>query len=607
MAVIILLLHMAPYVIQGENTRIQELDNLDQPPLAIINNLKDSGLFWFGPGNAPIESIMNGISRGTLLSELKIQNVIYYFLNPFEAYVVSKFIGKIVAFFGAYLFIGLFLDRQKYAFVCVAGALYYALLPHFMGCFLTISMAPFIIYALWNIGRGKACWIDWIAITIYPLSSELITLPIYILMVAAIVLLLQLMKTRLINYHLLLGLAWMSLLYFVSEYRLINTVLFTDFVSHRLEMTRPALLLVQSVYWASRVFWKGHFHSNSLHYPFVFWTILLSWIAAYSRYRCLSRAYHGLRKSIRWKIPSIMKINPANALNDHVDHLLIVQITSIALALGISVCLCLYRYWPIYFTIRSIPVFGMVNWSRIEWIFPVIWIVVFTHSIAILWISSQRSRNIACAMIIIQIVFVAGNAEYIKFPNPFMRWDKWRYDVHTACLLFIGYYAQAQMKEIKDYIGGDPSEYRVAAFGLRPSVLSYNGFYCLDNYTNNYPLEYKHQFRNIIAPELAKSKVLKYYFDNWGNRCYLFSAQLGRSRNYSTQTKDIARPVETPDYNLDAFQKLGGKYILSAVELIGSRKKGLKRMRVFTHEDSVWDIHLYRVVSTADSLSDSTE
>lgn len=42
-----------------------------------------------------------------------------------------------------------------------------------------------------------------------------------------------------------------------------------------------------------------------------------------------------------------------------------------------------------------------------------------------------------------------------------------------------------------------------------------HGFYTVDGYSNNYPLEYKHRFREVIAAELEKNEEVRVYFDLW--------------------------------------------------------------------------------------------
>lgn len=98
-----------------------------------------------------------------------------------------------------------------------------------------------------------------------------------------------------------------------------------------------------------------------------------------------------------------------------------------------------------------------------------------------------------------------------------------------AAMSFRDYYAIGVLDQVQQYIrenyGEEPEEYRVVSLGIDPAAALYHGFYCLDGYSNNYDLNYKHRFRRIIAPELNKSEYLADNFDHWGNRCYLFSAE----------------------------------------------------------------------------------
>ena len=63
---------------------------------------------------------------------------------------------------------------------------------------------------------------------------------------------------------------------------------------------------------------------------------------------------------------------------------------------------------------------------------------------------------------------------------------------------------------------------KVISLGLDPMVASYNGYRSFDGYVFNYELSYKDRFRPIIAEVLVKDINLKEYFDNWGNRVYVF-------------------------------------------------------------------------------------
>ena len=62
------------------------------------------------------------------------------------------------------------------------------------------------------------------------------------------------------------------------------------------------------------------------------------------------------------------------------------------------------------------------------------------------------------------------------------------------------------MQEIDDAIGRDKSTYRVAHLGISPAPALMHGFYTVDGYSNNYPLEYKHRFRKLLHRRLRKRR-----------------------------------------------------------------------------------------------------
>ncbi len=162
---------------------------------------------------------------------------------------------------------------------------------------------------------------------------------------------------------------------------------------------------------------------------------------------------------------------------------------------------------------------------------------------------------------------------------------------------FRDYYAIGVLEQVEAYIrettGMSQADYRVVSLGVDPAAALYHGFYCLDGYSNNYSLEYKHAFRQVIAPELEKSEYLRAYFDDWGNRCYLFSAEVP---GYYTIEKG---GFFFQNYQLDteALAILGGDYLLSAAYIANAEETGLTLLREtpFETADSYYRIFLYEV------------
>ena len=154
-------------------------------------------------------------------------------------------------------------------------------------------------------------------------------------------------------------------------------------------------------------------------------------------------------------------------------------------------------------------------------------------------------------------------------------------------MTFEEFYAEDLFKEIKEQIAYD-GEW-VAAFGMHPSILEYNGMHTLDGYMNIYPAGYKEQFRKVIAPALDESNANRAYFDNWGARAYLFSEEVGYA-----PVKIMPMESASLKIDIEAFQKLGGSYIISRVRINNREELKLEEVGSFTKEGTPYIIYVYR-------------
>ena len=167
------------------------------------------------------------------------------------------------------------------------------------------------------------------------------------------------------------------------------------------------------------------------------------------------------------------------------------------------------------------------------------------------------------------------------------------------------YYSTQAFNQIKSLIGPSTSQTRVGCLGIHPAIAQYHGLYTVDFYLPNYDLGYKHKFRKIITKELEKDNKFNFkdYFDQWGSRAYLFCAEYG---NYYLTPRDMNREINkgTPnegmvaDWGFDpiAFQKLGGRYIISIIPLADPEKNGLKVMGSVLGTYSFWDFWIYEII-----------
>ena len=155
------------------------------------------------------------------------------------------------------------------------------------------------------------------------------------------------------------------------------------------------------------------------------------------------------------------------------------------------------------------------------------------------------------------------------------------------------YYAEDLYAEIADAIGRDKSEYRVVSIGVNPAVALFNGFYTVDGYSTDYPLEYKHNFRKIIEDELAANDSIRGYFDNWGNRCFIYTSELGTGFDiYRGENTEVEIHINTSE-----LKKMGGDYVFSAVKIVNADELGLVSISAepFIKDADSYGIWVYEV------------
>lgn len=248
-------------------------------------------------------------------------------------------------------------------------------------------------------------------------------------------------------------------------------------------------------------------------------------------------------------------------------------------------------------------IFKTFQANRIYWIMPACWMAVLILEIAILWDIAEvfiiefifkKLRFLAvfpvlaiCGTVLVysRNVYLSSpfyhNIRLIVFPETY-HMENWR-----------KYYAEDLYAEIDEAIGRDKSTYRVASIGVNPAVALFNGFYTVDGYSTDYPLEYKHEFRQIIKKELDKNESNRGYFDNWGNRCFIYTADLGnRFDIYRGENTEINIDIDT-----SKLKEMGGEYIFSAVKIANADSLGLESISdtPFIKDADSYGIWVYEV------------
>ncbi|WP_407926441.1 DUF6044 family protein [Aquibacillus kalidii] len=545
LATILLVLFISPLFVLGEDAHIRVHDNLDSN-LAWYKVLKESGE-TFGDIGATIPQVINGLPRDAFGTEWSGIVWLHLLFPTMTAYAVSQAITRIFAFIGMYLLLKKhFIQAENKALIRIGVALAFAFTPFWPSGMLSTLGHPLALWAFLNIRSGDYRLRNWLTLLLLPLYASIVLGFFFFLVAISVVWLYDLIKKRMFNVPFLLSIAAMSAVFLLVEYRLVVSVLIEQEPMHRLEFISSRHDMWHTIKLSFKNFLVGHTHVMTVHtvviLPILILTLLLTLF----------------RKKGR-------------------EEKFFIFLFLLNYCLSFWYALWFNKIWaPLK---DDIDLFVTFNFARFHFLRPLVIYVSFAIACSILWKRGRKWRYI------VGIALMAQLAVLIPFN------EEVHYGVHHETPSFREFFAEKQFEEIKDYIDRPQDSYRVASIGLHPSIAQYNGFYTLDTYNNIYPLSYKYQFREIIAPELEKNSSLKRYYDEWGSRCYIFVDELGK---HYTFRKDSKKQINNLELNTQAFSDMGGEYILSSVPILNADQNNLTLLKEFNHSESAWKIYLYQ-------------
>lgn len=542
---LLLFFFVSPPFILGENAHIRVHDNLDSN-IAWYKVLKESGEL-FAPLDATVPQIINGLPRNAFGTEFSLIQWLHQWFPSMTAYAVSLALTRIFAFLGMYLLLRKHWIKENEAFpITVWVSLAFALTPFWPSGMLSTLGQPLALWAFLNLRNGKNTWREWLTLILLPFYSSFVLGFFFFLIAMGLLWLWDGLKKKRWNLRFLVGIVVMTALYLFIEYRLVYSLLVPEEPTSRNEFNLSIRNLGETILLIFRNYFLGHTHVMTLHTAVI---LPLTFVAA----------------SMVWK----------NKILDR-NRKLFLFLFVLNFLLSVWYAFWFYKGWvPIKEKISFLATF---NFARFHFLRPLVLYALFALGCSILW-KSKKWRTWTKAAIVLQLsllLFANEELYYRAFHTP----------------SFKQFYAVNQFKQIKQYIGKPQQSYRVASLGIHPAIAQYNGFYTLDTYNNYYPLSYKHEFRKIIEKELNKDPVLQQYFDEWGNRCYLFADELGKKYNYTKRSK---KHIQHLELNTSIFKQMGGRYLFSAVPIDNAADNQLKLQKKFLNKESAWTIYLYEV------------
>lgn len=543
-ALVLIAVYLSPLFILGENAHIRVHDNLDSN-IAWYKILSESGQM-FGPLNATIPQVINGLPRNALGTEYSGIVWLHHLFPTMLAYALSQAFTRVVAFFGMYLCLRQhFIPQEKYHYICVASALAFSLTPFWPSGMLSTLGMPFALWAFLNIRNGEGAWKNYLVLSLLPLYSSFVLGFFFFLFAMGIFWLIDVIQRKKINIRFLFSIVYMTILYLLVEYRLVGSFLFASEPNSRDEYFHARLSLLRVIRLTVKNFILGHTHVMTVHGLIILPVLFLA-------------LYIIITKKL-WKKEKAFWI------------LLILNF-----ALSTWYAFWFFKGWlPLTERFHFMDTF---NFARFHFLRPIIIYIGFALGLKIMIQHYSSFKPIVYFFIFTQIlVLFAFNDEIVHHGKPTVK----------------QFYAEELFSDIKNHIGLPVENYRVASIGIHPAIAQYNGFYTLDTYNNFYPLTYKYKFREIIEKELEKNKTLRIYFDEWGGRCYLFVNELGKHYMFKKTSKKRLKNLKI---NIEPFKEMGGKYLLSAIPIENAKDNQLRLEKVFKNKDSAWNIYLYEAL-----------
>ncbi len=584
-------LFMIPYFLLGGGSIVTYHDQLDGELFSYLLTAK-----YLFTDIRVYPEIMNGLPAAGAVPPAPLFVLLYAAFKPFTAFMISQWIIYLTAFLGMYLLLMRLTGRE---FISFSIAVIFMLMPFYPVYGLCIPGQPllfFAVLALFDKERRSAVSSSFPRKAGYYFSTDSIFYYLIIffygisssLVLAGFACLLLLGGSALIHTITALRLKkrgslslWFSLIVLLASYISVNSglirqVLFpgNTYISHKTEMVLSPQNFSD---YFKEAFTTGISYAQSFH--LVLFILMLF---------CL----------LLFFMNAVVK---KESLFSGSDKLPLLKALRVLLFIFL-ICLFYAFYHGHFITeIRNISggILKTFNLDRVCWLLPTAWCILAGYLLS--FIADLREHKTAarsCSLclkygIISATLGIWGITVLLHSPlRPNL--SKLLKGGDYYALDWDRFFAEDIFSQIDSAIGKPKDSYHVISIGIYPAAAAYNGFYCLDGYSNNYPLEYKHTFRRIMEDELEKSDYIRDFFDNWGNRCYITTAE---QANYYTFEKKWNSVIYDLDLNTDVLKELDCRYVFSAAYLMNAEEKGLTLLREapFETEGSWYHIYVYVV------------
>ncbi len=556
-----------PYFLLGQGSFVEVHDQLDGEVVNYMYQAK----YFLKPG--PIHEFMNGMGKAAMLPPAPLGVLFYKVFSPFIAFALMHVVEVFVAFLSMF-----FLCRRMELspMVSTITGVLFSYMPFYPVYGLSAYGQPLLVLCFWRLMQNKKDWKAMLGISFVAVFSSFSLVGYAFVALGTLLTLTMFVARKKENgFGSLIATGVLLVSYIITNGELLQTVTGGGYTTHRTEMVLKANENLALQF--KELFLKGGAYSK-VYAPLVLLLTALLIISFLYKKKIakesdLKDTNHPILKHIR-----TLKVL----------YLLVIIFTVLAVLWNSDLIVKL-----------RIGIGGPLPYfqaDRIYWCFPFIWMLILGNGLEALK-PDMKIRKITARKVFGMLAMLVCTTEFLLI----LRDSSLNKNLR---LLFLKNYRQTTWEsiymddvfsEMEQQLSKDKDSYSVVSLGIHPSVALYHGFTCADGYSNNYDVEYKHKFRNIIAEELEEAESFRSYYDDWGNRVYLCAAPFGFN---GVVGKEQGGVYESPKLNLQAMKDMNIRYIFSAAPIVweeGENAPVLLREEPFTSETAYYAIWVYEI------------
>lgn len=559
---LVIAINFLPFFILKEGSVFVIHDQLDEDILSYVLTARH----W-GEGLQILPEMLGGINASGLQPAAVLFIPLYRIFPIFWAFVIQYAICFLAAFAGMYFCVRKLTESNILA---ISSAVFFSMLPLYPVYGLSIMGIPLIFYAVLCLAkREKIIWS--LALTaFFGVTSSLVYTGYVVLSIWAVILIILFVRKDW-NKGLIIGFLLLTAVYIIVNYHLFAELIFGEslYTSHREEMVNYATSFWNTV---KDLFYNSGQHAQSYHKQLILPIIVMlagegvCWRKLSARGR---KGYFG-------------------------------ALVGFLFLIGIAVFYGVCKTAPVTaWKNNTASFFHYFQIERYYWLYPAGWHLEFAVAFGVWWqqsplLSDRKFWNWPVFKVIVLALTLLPVWKTVK-ENSYLYMNVNQFNNGSSITGYISwesFYAEDLMEEIETAIGRDMSSYRIAHLGINTTPALMHGFYTVDGYSTNYPLEYKHQFRKVIARELEKNEQTRLYFDEWGSRCYLFNGATGNAWMLGKRDRIVYEKLE---FDMEALKELNCEYLFSCGKILNAGELRLEFLGYYETEMSYWGIWLYKI------------